>query len=198
MVLAAQAPNMYGLNNAGRNWLWWLLAIGGAAVSLLFWSALVLRQSAAGRPGMPSVGAAIRQAVSYLPGLVALVVICFVAVAAGLLLIIVPGLLAILLAWLAPVALILEQRQPLAALRRAWSVLRPRLGLSAAVMALTLAIFVVFYIVFAVLGVMLGQALTGMTDERSFSAYAGYLALALFAPLLSAMSMTLYRALTAS
>lgn len=196
MIAAAQAANMYGLLHAGRDGLWWFLALVGAVLSLLFWSALVLRQSASGGPDTPGVGAALAQSVSLLPGLVVLAIASVVAIGAGLLLLVVPGLLAMLVALLAPVALVLERAQPWAALQSAWRMLRPRLGVSMAVMVLTLAVFLVFYIVFAVSGVMVGQALTGVADDRRFSAYAGYVALALFAPLLSAMSLALHAALT--
>lgn len=196
MVLAAQAPNMYQLSHAGRDPRWWALAIAGAVLSLFFWAALAQRQSAAADDRLLSPGAAIGRALSLAPGLVALAVLSVVGIAGGLLLLIVPGLLAMLVALLAPYALVLEARRPVDACARAWQLLKRRLGPSVAVIAMSFAVFLVFYIVFVVLGVMIAQGFgADPLSERAWSAWAGCLAQALFAPMVTAVLLALFRGL---
>jgi hypothetical protein len=196
MVLAAQAPNMYRLSHAGRDPAWWALAIAGPVLSLIFWAALAQRQAAAADGRALGTGAALLRAVDWLPGLVALAVLSLAGIAAGLVLLILPGLLAMMIALLAPYALLLEALRPLAAWRRAWQLLRPRLALCAAVIAMSVAVFLVFYIVIAVLGVMIAQGLgADPLSERAWSAWAGCLAQALFAPLVTAVLLALFRGL---
>lgn len=196
MVFAAQAPNMYRLSHAGRDPEWWALAIGGLGLSLLFWAALAQRQAAAANGQALGPGAAIARAVSSIPQLVALAVLSVAGIAGGLVLLIVPGLLATLVALLAPYALVFEALRPLDAARRAWQLARRRLGLCVAVIAMSMAVFLVFYIVFAVLGVMIAQRLgADPVSGRAWSAWAGCLAQALFAPLITAVLLTLFRGL---
>ncbi len=196
MVFAAQAPNMYRLLHAGRDPWWWALAIGGPVLSLLFWAALAQRQAAAASGQALGLGAAILRAVSCVPGLVALAVLSVAGVAGGLVLLIVPGLLAMLVALLAPYALVFEALRPHDAAARAWQLVRRRLGLCVAVIAMSLAVFLVFYIVFSVLGVMIAPGLgADPLSGRAWSAWAGYLAQALFAPLVTAVLLTLFRGL---
>lgn len=196
MVFAAQAPNMYRLSHAGRDPYWWALAIAGPMLSLLSWAALVQRQSAALNGQSLGPGAAIVRAVSWTPGLVALALLSVAAIAGGLLLLIVPGLLAILVALLAPYALVLEALRPVDACGRAWQLVSRRIGLCVAVIAMSFAVFLVFYIVFAVLGVMIARGLgTDLLSERAYSAWAGCLAQALFAPLVTAVLLALFRGL---
>jgi hypothetical protein len=127
---------------------------------------------------------------------VALAVLSLAGIAAGLVLLILPGLLAILVALLAPYALALETLRPLGAWQRAWQLVTSRPGLVVAVIAMTLAVFLVFYIVFAVLGVMIAQGSgADAMRERAWSAGAGCLAQALFAPLVTAVLLTLFRGL---
>jgi hypothetical protein len=196
MVIAAQAPNMYRLSHAGRDPWWWALAIAGPVLSLLVWAALVQRQSAAATAQALGVGVALVRAVSWAPGLVALALLSVAGIAGGLLLLIVPGLLAMLVALLAPYVLVFETLRPVAACERAWQLVRRRLGLSAAVIAMSVAVFLVFYIVFAVLGVMLAQGLgADPLSQRAFSAWAGCLAQAVFAPMVTAVLLVLFRGL---
>jgi hypothetical protein len=196
MVIAAQAPNMYRLSHADRDPWWWALAIAGPVLSLMFWAALAQRQAAAISGQAPGVGAALLRAVSWTPGLVALAVLSVAGIAGGLVLLIVPGLLAMLVALLAPYALVFEALQPVAAAKRAWQLLKRRLGLCVAVTAMSIALFLVFYIVFAVLGVMIAQGLgADPLGGRAGSAWAGCLAQALFAPLVTAVLLTLFRGL---
>lgn len=196
MVFAAQAPNMYRLSHASRDPWWWALAVVGPVLSLLFWAALVQRQSAAANGQALGAGAALVCAVSQAPGLVALAVLSVAGIAGGLVLLIVPGLLAILLALLAPYALVLEALRPLAAAKRAWQLVRHRLGLCVAVVAMSFAVFLVFYIVFAVLGVMIARGLgADPLSGRAWSAGAGCLAQALFAPMVTAVLLALFRGL---
>lgn len=198
MVFAAQAPNMYRLSHAGRDPWWWTLAIAGPVLSLLFWAALAQRQAAAADSRALGAGAALRRAVDWLPGLVVLAVLSLAGIAAGLVLLILPGLLAILVALLAPYALAFETLRPFDAAKRAWQLIKSRLGLCVAVIAMAVAVFLVFYIVFAVLGVMVAQGPgADAMRERAWSAWAGCLAQALFAPLVTAVLLTLYRALVA-
>lgn len=196
MVFAAQAPNMYRLSHAGRDPWWWALAVAGSVLSLMFWAALARRQAAAADGRALGAGAALRRAVDSVPGLVALAVLSLAGIAAGLVLLILPGLLATLIALLAPYALVLEARRPLDAAKRTWQLIRRRLVLSAVVIAMGLAIFLVFYIVFAVLGVTIARgADADPLRERAWSAWAGCLAQALFAPLVTAVLLTLFRGL---
>ncbi len=196
MVFAAQAPNMYRLTHLDRDPGWWSLAIAGPVLSLLFWAALAQRQAAAANAQSLGVGAALVRAVSSMPRLVALAVLSVAGIAGGLVLLIVPGLLAMLVALLAPYALVLAGLRPLDACERAWQLLKRRLGLSVAVIAMSIAVFLVFYIVFAVLGVMIAQGLgADPLSGRAWSAGAGCLAQALFAPMITAVLLTLFRGL---
>lgn len=196
MVFAAQAPNMYRLSHADRDPWWWTLAIAGPVLSLLFWAALAQRQAAAANGQALGPGAAIARAVSSIPQLVALAVLSVAGIAGGLVLLIVPGMLAMLVALLAPYALVFEALRPFDAAKRAWQLARRRLGLCVAVTAMSVALFLVFYIVFAVLGVMIAEGIgAGRLSERAWSAWAGCLAQALFAPLITAVLLTLFRGL---
>ena len=196
MVVAAQAPNMYRLAHAGRDSWWWVLAIAGPVLSLLFWAALVLRQSAAANGQALGSGAALVRAVSWTPGLLVLAVLSVVGIAGGLVLLIVPGLLAMLVALLAPYALVSEALRPVDAGPRAWQLIKNRIATSVAVVAMSIAVFLVFYIVLAVLGVMIAQRLgADPLSERAWSVWAGCLAQALFAPLLTAVLLALFRGL---
>ena len=196
MVLAAQAPNIYRLSHAGRDPWWCSLAIAGPVLSLYFWAALAQRQAAVANAQSLGVAAALLRAVSSMPRLVALAALSVAGIAGGLVLLIVPGLLAMLVALLAPYALVFAGLRPLAACERAWQLLKCRLGLCVAVIAMSCALFLVFYIVFAVLGVMIAQGLgADPLSGRAWSAGAGCLAQALFAPMITAVLLTLFRAM---
>ncbi len=196
MVFAAQAPNMYRLSHAGRDPRWWALAIAGPVLSLLFWAALAQRQAAVANAQSLGIGAALLRAVSSMPRLVALAVLSVAGIAGGLVLLIVPGLLAMLVALLAPYALVFEALRPVDAAKRAWQLLKRRLGLCVAITAMSFAVFLVFYIVFAVLGVMIAQGQgADPLSGRAWSAGAGCLAQALFAPMITAVLLTLFRGL---
>jgi hypothetical protein len=196
MVLAAQAPNIYRLSHAGRDPWWWALAIAGPVLSLLFWAALVLRQSAIANGQSLGLGAALARAVSWAPGLMTLAVLSVAGIAVGLLLLVVPGLLAILVALLAPYVMVFEALRPVDACTRAWQLIKGRIGPSVAVIAMSFAVFLVFYIVFSVLGVMSAQGLgANALSERACSAWAGCLAQALFLPMVTAVLLALFQGL---
>jgi hypothetical protein len=193
LVIASQAPNMYRWFHAAADVLWWLLVIAAAVLSELLWAALLLRLAAAAGGKDIRLAAAVGYAVRCLPGLITLTLMSVATIALGLVMVIVPGLLATLVALLAPFALLLENRAPFDSLRRAWLLVRTRLGLSAAVVALTVSIFLVFYIVFAVAGILIAQGLSvDSAMQRRYSAVAGCVAQALFAPLIAAALRSLY------
>jgi hypothetical protein len=196
LVLAAQAPNIYRLSHAQRDGFWWLLLVLGAAASLLLWAVIVLRMAAVSQGGQLRLRAALVPGFAALPRLLVLAAVSVPGIALGLVLLVLPGLFAVLVAVLAPLALLFERRAPLAAIREGLTLLRGHVGVSVIVLAMALAVFLVFYIVFAVLGVMITQRIAG----EAFAAhdgvsYAGWIAQALFAPLLIAATLALYEAL---
>lgn len=113
-----------GLSVGATDPVWWLLLFGGTLGSLVFLSAIMLRQTAMLRGEPLSMRRELRDVLRRLPGLALLFVLNLVAVAVGFAALVLPGVY--LLIALAPAwpAFLLGPRSTLAAMRESLSLTR--------------------------------------------------------------------------
>lgn len=144
----------------GSDALWWVYFVLGAVLSLLFWSALLIRQRALAAAVPSGVAAELGTALRRLLPLAALAACLALVVAVATALLVIPGLYLLLsLAFAAP-ALLLDGKGPIAALiysnalvyRHWWRTLLILLVGLAVLSALYGVVFVVIGIVFALRG----------------------------------------------
>jgi hypothetical protein len=123
-VILGQLTNLHDLP-AGRPWrafggadpTWWLGSLLAALAMLLIWSSLILRQSALASGAGASMAAELRAVVTHVPQLFALVCAGALACAAGLVLLVVPGIYLLVAFAFAIPALLTRGLGPLDALK---------------------------------------------------------------------------------
>jgi hypothetical protein len=199
-MIAGQLPNIYYLalgmpvQGFGREPGWWVLYTAGTLVSLVLWSAMLLRQRDIVTRQPANIRAELREGLRRLPALVALGFLAALLIAAGLFVLIVPGLylmIGLILAW---PALLFERRTPVAAIRHSLHLVRDNWWRTAAMLIVAFLVAMVFYIVvFALIAILL--PLLGADDVAMLTAASVVVVIALGAvgvPFYGAILLALY------
>jgi hypothetical protein len=199
-MLLSQAPNLYDLARAapvrgfGTNDVtWWLLFFAGILGSLVFLSAIMLRQTAMLRGEALSMRRELADVLRRLPGLATLFVLNLLAVAAGFAALILPG--AYLLVALAPAwpAFLLGPRDPLGAMHESLSLTRGHWWRSALVFAISFVIALAFVFSVAIATIALPFAGGGDLAVATAVMVAVVLAMmAVAAPLFGSLLIAIY------
>jgi hypothetical protein len=171
-VLAGQMGTAYDLARHGvaslegpKDPQWWLLSIGGGLLNLVVWALIMRRQFAMleGRPG--DWGAAFADLLRRLPALLALVLLSLAAIAAGTLLLVLPGIyLSVALLFAFP-AFVIEAHGPVRSLDRALQLVRRRWWYTTAIVSVGFLAILVVLALGIVLGVLAGGLITGGNFE---------------------------------
>lgn len=202
LVIAGQLANVHELAAgrlphaaSGRGPGWWIAYGVGLVITILLWGALILRQSALAAGAPSSMSAELRAALGRLPQLVAVTLLAAAAVAAGLVLLVVPGLyLAVAFVFAAPV-LLLRQGGVLRALTECARLVRGlwwRTALTLAVVALTT---LVLYVLLATIIAAASATVAGAADRAlvaAVSTAAGVIVGSVSAPFGSAMILATF------
>jgi hypothetical protein len=183
-VIAGQLANIdqiitgQPLRLAWREPRWDTFYLLGLALELLFWSALLLRQSALaqGQPG--NVGLELRTALARLPRLALLFFLCAFLLVTGLLLLIVPGLYLMVPLAFAPVCLLLLPAGVLEAIRAGIRLVRGHWWRTSIVLTVAVIITFVFYVLTGV-GAIIVLSLSRVTDVALVSAVTSVISIAL-------------------
>jgi hypothetical protein len=151
-VLAGQLPNIYDLATGrpigqfGRgDPIWFLWYIVGAVAMLVLWTAMMLRQAAIASGRATTLSAEARVAFARLPYVILLLLACFLAIAMGTLLLVLPGLylaVALTLSW---PALVLTRQDVLSAMRYSLGLIRRNWWRTTLIFAVALAVVFMFY-----------------------------------------------------
>jgi hypothetical protein len=199
---AGQLPTAYDIASgrslrafASRDPLWWTIYVVATLVSLVMWSAVLLRQHriATGQPlDAPSE---LRTALARLPAALGSAIGFALAVTLGLMLLLIPGLYLITaLSMSAPVMLI-ERRGPRAALAGSYRLVEGHWWRTTAIITASGIIVAVFYAVGGLIGAVAAVPLAGSADVVVVTAITSVLFLllgALGVPLYSALMLATY------
>jgi len=175
-MMAGQLASIYSLaagkpiaRFGGGDPLWWVLYAVGVLASLFLWSAMLLRQVGVVTQKPTRLGEELLAALRRMPALVVLAILGTLAVAVGLVLLVIPGLYlttALIPAW---PAVVLERRGPLAAMRYSLQLTLGHWWRMSLVLTVAFVVTAVFYIaVFVLLGMVL--PLVGANDVAMFTA----------------------------
>jgi hypothetical protein len=199
-MLLSQAPNLYDLARGvpARGFgvndpAWWTLFFAGLLGSLVFLSAIMLRQTAMLRGEPLSMRRELAHVLHRLPGVALLFILNLLAVGAGLVALVVPGLY--LLIALAPAwpAFLLEPRDAIGALRESLMLTRGHWWRTAIVFAVSVVIALAFVFSLAVAAMALPFAGGGDLAVATAVMVAVVLAmLAVAAPLLGSLLIATY------
>jgi hypothetical protein len=199
-MLLSQSPNLYDLAQGapvrgfGTNDVtWWLLFFVGILGSLVFLSAIMLRQTAMLRGEPLSMRRELADVLRRLPGLAALFVLNLLAVAAGSAVLILPGVY--LLIALAPAwpAFLLGPRGPLGAMRESLSLTHGHWWRTALVFAISFVIALAFVFSVAIATIALPFAGGGDLAMATAVMVAVVLAMmAVAAPLFGSLLIAIY------
>ena len=185
-MLAGQLPNIYYLaigkpmRRFGDDPVWWALDAIGIVMTLVLWSAMLLRQRSVITGQATSMRAELLEALRRVPALVALFVLSLLIIGAGLVALAVPGIylaVALTLAW---PALMLERRGPVDAIHRSMYLVKGSWWHTSAVLAVAGVIAIVFnFVMIALIAIML--RLFGTNEVAMFTAAIVVVMIALFA-----------------
>jgi hypothetical protein len=175
-MIAGQLPNIYFLATGkpmsrfgGGDLLWWVLYALGTLASLLLWSAMLLRQYKIVTRQPTRMSAELIEALRRMPALIGLGILGTLAIAVGLIALVVPGLyltIGLLPAW---PAVMLERRGPSSAIRYGLHLIKGHWWRSSALLTVAFIVAMVFYFaVFALLAMVL--PLVGANDVAMFTA----------------------------
>jgi hypothetical protein len=153
---------------------WWGLYFASTVLMLICYGGVLRQQLARSRGQRVGVMESLRSSLIGLPGTAGVVFLALLAVVAGLVLMVIPGLVAVIYTFLAWPAQVDERLDPVAALRRSVSLVRGRFADMAAITGSLLAAVLVFVMLSGVLmdilmnlagpGVQTGR--TGMSLSR--------------------------------
>jgi hypothetical protein len=200
-MIAGQLANIYYLTNGKRiggfgagDPLWLGLYSIGALVGVLLWSAMLLKQRNILAGERIHTRTELAEAGRRMPVLVAFAVMATLAIAGGVVLLVIPGLymvVALIPAW--PI-LLLEKRGPLSAIRQSVHLIKGHWWRSAVILTLGFIIAIVFYFAVFVLMAMV-LPLFGANDVAMFTAASAVVAVVLGAvgvPFYGALVLALY------
>ncbi|MFO1426217.1 MAG: hypothetical protein U1F11_04435 [Steroidobacteraceae bacterium] len=199
-VMVGQLPAAWlaaGGAPAARPAAWWPLASAAGLLNLWLWNLLLLRQAALARGTPMALGAAAGIALRRLPGSVAVLLGVVALSAAGLLLLVLPGvylLFACAAAW--PLQ-VLDGEPPAAAIDRSLRLVRGRWQRTAALCGTGLFVVFASYGAGYVLGLLIATVLGGGGGLALPSRIAGGLIGALFMPFMTALAIVLHADLRA-
>jgi hypothetical protein len=212
-VLASSAADLYwrmrghtlsvSVSEAGKiklpdDPLFWIIDVAGTFLSILLMSSVVLRLHALRSGRLPSIGENLRAAAArWLPAMAA-TILGMIAVAIGLLALLVPGIyLAVCLVVLLPVVLF-EPVEPMAAVVRAFQLVRPVwVKVFACTLISALIGLICLLALTGVMGLLFGAVLNNHLAEAVLQAVflAGFAAFYVF---IAALSLALYTAASSS
>jgi hypothetical protein len=170
----------HGLLHGGA---WWVLYAFSTVLTLLCYGGILHLQLAMSRGRSPGVLDALQASFERLPATLGVVLLVLLAAAAGTILLVVPGIVALVLGFFAWVAQLEERLGPLAAVRRSIALVRGRMLAVAGVLGAALAAVLVFVLLTGILlAVVMNLAAPGVQSghaELSFSRWlmAGLLAI---------------------
>jgi len=169
-MIAGQLASIYEIASGrrlglfgGGDPLWWALYALGVVLSLGLWNALMLRQIAIASNQPISAARELRIAARRLPIVVALMVFWFAASAAGLALLVIPGVylsVALVFAW---PALVLKPMSFFEAIRYSLRLARRNWWRTSVIMSVALAVVFVFYAVGLVFA-LIAAPVVGVAD----------------------------------
>ncbi|HEY8052094.1 MAG: glycerophosphoryl diester phosphodiesterase membrane domain-containing protein [Steroidobacterales bacterium] len=164
-LLAGQLGNIYSLLKGQplqsllttqRDPRWWLLAFVGYVIALTMTSAIVRRQCAiaSGQPASPrgELAAALR----LVPGLFVVLVLFVLAMAAGLVLFIIPGLYIATRLAFATTAYLLTDRGVFESLSYSWQLTEGHVWRLSLIFTVYIALVIVFYVLAGVIATVIG------------------------------------------
>lgn len=200
-MLAGQTQNIYDVATGrplqqfgGGDARWWVFYVLGACVSLMMWSALLIRQSAIleGRP--VSLRSELGLAARRLPAVVVAVIVGIAAIALGTVLLVVPGIyLLVGLSFIVP-AILFSGKGPIAGSKYSLQLVRNNWIRSFTVYAVGLSALLVFYLLaFTLVAVLLPFAGAGdVAVVTAFSAVVVVILGAVGAPFICGLIIALY------
>jgi hypothetical protein len=199
-IFLQMLPNIYHLSLGqslqsfgGGDPVWLMLFFFGTLLSLLFWSAMLLRQKAWLDGHSFGVRSALLAVLPRAPALSGLFILLILSTVVGLLLIL-PGIylsVALVLAW--PL-LLFERDSPIGAMRRSVQLTRGRFWWLSLILGVCMVILIVFFLVGLVLAAIL-LPLLGADDFAVFTAASVVVSVALgavAAPFFGAVLLSLY------
>lgn len=200
-MIAGQLPNIYSLaigkpmeRFGGGDPVWWALYAVGSLASIGLWSAMLLRQRSIITLQPAHARAELFEALRRIPALVVLGVLVVVAVAGGLVALLIPGLYlmtALILAW--PAAM-LDGHGPMNAIRQSLRLVKGDWWRVSAIFTVAFVVALVFYItVFAFVAILL--PLFGANDLAMLTAASVVVVIALGAvgvPFYGAVLLAVY------
>ncbi len=197
-MVASQLQSIYdvatGRPLGSGDALWWLFFLLGMLVSIALWSAVILRQKAL-LEGLPSpAGQDLSAALRKLPIMVAALVLALLAVLAGLVFLVLPGIYLAVAFSLGAQAVLLSGKRPVEALRYSLRLVSGNALRAFTVFCVGLSIVLVFdMLMFTLVAVLLQFAGTG--DLTVVTSYLPVVVIALgavTAPFLCALALALY------
>lgn len=161
LVLAGQVANVYSLLKGlslqrvllgqQHDPLWWLLALAGYVIVLTMISAIVRRQYALASGQPYSLPAELGSALRLVPGLFAVLVLLGLAIAAGLVLFVIPGLYVATRLCFAVTAYILTGRGVFASFSYSWQLTAGNVWRLSLIFSVYIVLIIVFYVLAAVI-----------------------------------------------
>ncbi len=197
-MVASQLQSLYdvatGRPLGAGGVLWWLWFVVGVLASIVLWSGVILRQQAVLDRRPSAFGTHLAQGLRRLPAMASALVLALLAVGAGLLLLVLPGVylaVALSLTWQ---AVLLSGKGPLEALHRSRRLVSGNALRVFTVFSVGLSMVLVFDLVmFTLVAVLLQFAGTG--DLTVVTSYLPVVVVALgsvTAPFLCALALALY------
>lgn len=174
--------------------VWWLFFGLGVLASIVLWSAVIVRQKAMLERRQSSVAADLGRSIRALPSMIAALLQALLLGAVGLVLLVLPGLYILLAFSLAGHVILLEGKEPVAALRESSRLVWGNAVRVFTIFAVGLSMVLVFdMLMFALVAVLLQFAGTG--DLTVVTSYLPVVVIALgavTAPFLCALGLALY------
>lgn len=144
-----------GASSEGHGFLhdaqWWGLYAASSVLTLICYAGILRQQLALSRGQAPRVLDSLRDSVAGLPATIGVVLLVLLAVAAGMALLVLPGIVALVLFFLAWTAQLDERLDPLAALLRSCRLVRGRFFAVAGVIGAAVAAVLVFVLLTGIL-----------------------------------------------
>ncbi len=162
LALSARLADLYnlasgrGIGRLARHDLqWWLLYLLSVVLQLLLWAALLLRQRAVAQDEHSSMRTELTLALRRLPALFGMLALALLAVAGGMLCLVLPGVYLGGAFAMAQPALVLEGRRPLDALKFSVQLVRGSWWRTVLIFVVAMVIVFVFYVLaIVILGIL--------------------------------------------
>jgi hypothetical protein len=200
-MLAGQIPNIYELalrrplkQFGGGDPAWWVLFVAGVVLSLLLWSAQILRQRALIQTRPVAVSAELGAAWRRLPAMLGFAVLATVASCVGFALLVLPGFYLLLMFTLCAPPIVYSAMGPLAAMRYGARLIYGNWWRAFTIYAVGFSAILVFYVLsFMLVAVLLPFAGSGdIAVVTAFSAVVVVILGAIAMPFLSALTLAVY------